>query len=84
MKLALIQIAACAAKEDSLQLAEKYLHDARKEGADIAMLPEMFCCPYKTENFPLYAEEEGGACWARMSQAANPAQIFSRVSTMRT
>lgn len=82
MKLALIQIAACAEKEDSLQLAEKYLHEARKEGADIAMLPEMFCCPYKTENFPLYAEEEGGSCWTRMSQAAKENQMYLVAGSM--
>ena len=82
MKLALIQMAACPEKEDSLRLAEDYIHGARREGADIAMLPEMFNCPYKTENFPLYAEEEGGISWQRMSEAARKNHIYLVAGSM--
>lgn len=82
MKLALIQMAACPEKEDSLRLAEDYLRGARREGADIAMLPEMFNCPYKTENFPLYAEEEGGISWQRMSQAAKKNHMYLVAGSM--
>ena len=82
MKLELIQMAACPEKEDSLRLAEDYLRGARREGADIAMLPEMFNCPYKTENFPLYAEEEGGISWQRMSQAAKKNHMYLVAGSM--
>ena len=70
MKIGLIQIGANEEKEKSLALAEEYITNAAKSGADIIMLPEMFNCPYNTKNFPVYAEPEGGPSWKRMSEAA--------------
>ena len=70
MNIGLIQIGAQEEKEKSLALAEDYILKAAGSGADIIMLPEMFNCPYNTENFPIYAEPEGGPCWTRMSDAA--------------
>ena len=82
MKLALIQIGARREKEESLRLAEEYIRKAKEEGADIAMLPEMFNCPYQNENFPVYAEPEGGLSWERMSQAAKKNGIYLVAGTM--
>ena len=56
MVLALIQIAAQEKKEDSLALAGQYLRKAAEAGADMAVLPEMFNCPYQTACFPVYAD----------------------------
>jgi len=82
MKLALIQMAAQTDKEASLQLAESYIRKAAAEGADLAVLPEMFCCPYSTENFPVYAEKEDGKCRARMAAAARENGIFLVAGSM--
>ena len=82
MKLALIQIAAQTEKEASLQLAESYIRKAAAEGADLAVLPEMFCCPYSTENFPVYAESENGMCRTRMAAAARENRIFLVAGSM--
>ena len=82
MKLALIQMAAQTEKEASLQLAESYIRKAAAEGADLAVLPEMFCCPYSTENFPVYAETEDGNCRARMAAAARENRIFLVAGSM--
>ena len=46
---------------EALSRAEDACRDARAAGADLLALPEMFCCPYETAKFPVYAEEEGGA-----------------------
>ena len=70
MKIGLIQIGANEEKEKSLALAEEYITNAAKSGADVIMLPEMFNCPYNTKNFPVYAEPEGGPSWKRMSESA--------------
>ena len=70
MKIGLIQIGANEEKEKSLALAEEYITNTAKSGADVIMLPEMFNCPYNTKNFPVYAEPEGGPSWKRMSEAA--------------
>ncbi len=70
MRLALIQMAARERKEDSLAVAADFIKKAGEAGADMAVLPEMFNCPYDTANFPKYAEEERGYCWKAMSKAA--------------
>ena len=82
MKLALIQIAAQTEKEASLQLAESYIRKAAAEGADLAVLPEMFCCPYSTVNFPVYAESENGMCRTRMAAAARENRVFLVAGSM--
>lgn len=46
-------------KEENLnQMAEK-MEKADLSSVDLVTFPEMFCCPYETESFPLYAEAEG-------------------------
>lgn len=82
MKIALIQIGARPEKKDSLALAEKYIAEAAQSGADFAVLPEMFNCPYQTANFPIYAESEGGKCWQAMSDAAREHHIYLVAGSM--
>ena len=82
MKLALIQIAAREQKEDSLSLAERYIEKAAAAGADMAVLPEMFNCPYETSNFPVCAEPEGGESYSRMAEAAAKNGIYLVAGTM--
>ena len=82
MRLALIQMAARQRKEESLETAEHFIQKAAAEGADIAVLPEMFNCPYANESFPLYAEPEGGESFLRMSEAASGNRIILVSGTM--
>lgn len=82
MKIALIQIGARAEKKDSLALATKYIAEAAQSGADFAVLPEMFNCPYQTANFPIYAEPESGMCWQAMSDAAREHHIYLVAGSM--
>ena len=82
MKIALIQIGARAEKKDSLALATKYIAEAAQSGADFAVLPEMFNCPYQTANFPIYAEPEGGMCWQALSDAAKAHHIYLVAGSM--
>ncbi|MEI3282528.1 MAG: nitrilase-related carbon-nitrogen hydrolase [Enterocloster sp.] len=63
-------------KEDSLAIAGGYIKKAKEQNADIAVLPEMFNCPYQTANFPVYAEKEGGECWKKLSQYAAENTIY--------
>ena len=82
MKLALIQMEGTADREKNLQTAEFYLAEAAAQGADLAMLPEMFLCPYQTDAFPKYAEEEGGPSWQRMSAAAKKDGLILAAGSM--
>ena len=46
--------------ERALDSAAEACRRARELGASLVTLPEMFCCPYDTANFPRYAQPEGG------------------------
>ena len=70
MKIALIQFPVTADKQDNLRRAAESLRQARQNGADMAVLPEMFCCPYENSCFRPYGEEVGGPAWLMLSAAA--------------
>lgn len=56
IRLGLCQMTVSDKKKDNLEKALSMLEECSKQGADIAILPEMFICPYDTKLFPLYAE----------------------------
>ena len=68
MKLAQIQMHVTADKAANLRHAEELLHSVR--GADMAILPEMFCCPYDNSCFRAYGEPAGGAVYQMLSRTA--------------
>lgn len=68
MKLAQIQMHVTADKAANLRHAEELLCSVR--GADMAILPEMFCCPYDNSCFRAYGEPEGGAAYRMLSRTA--------------
>lgn len=55
-KLALIQLHGEATNEENLRNAVLKINEAASEGADVVVLPEMFSCPYKASNFPVFAQ----------------------------
>lgn len=57
LKVALCQIAVTACKEDNISTAQYHLRKAAANGANIALLPECWNCPYDTACFAEYAEE---------------------------
>ncbi len=63
-------------KNKNIDRAVRYIEDAAKNGADLIMLPEMFSCPYETEQFPIYAEEDGAHTWKMLSDAAKANHIY--------
>ena len=60
MRVALIQMLVTADKAANLRSACEKIRAAKQAGADIAVLPEMFCCPYENRCFRAYGEEAGG------------------------
>ncbi len=56
LKIALCQMNVIDNKEKNITKAISMIKNAKKEGADIAILPEMFNCPYDNEKFKEYAE----------------------------
>ena len=47
MQIALIQMPVTADKQENLRTARRCLEEAAAHNVDLAVLPEMFCCPYE-------------------------------------
>nr|WP_300091297.1 carbon-nitrogen hydrolase family protein [Sedimentibacter sp.] len=81
-KAALLQTHVYGNKEKNIENAVKLIEKVSKEGADIAVFPEMFCCPYDNSCFREYGEEEGGPAFVAMSNAARENGIYIVAGTM--
>lgn len=76
IKIAAIQMPTVADKMENVRTVKAYLEKIKDENPDFVILPEMFCCPYQTENFPIYAEEEGGPIWQQLSAYAKQYGVY--------
>lgn len=76
IKIAAIQMSTVADKMENVRTVKAYLEKIKDENPDFVILPEMFCCPYQTENFPTYAEKEGGPVWQQLSGYAKQYGIY--------
>lgn len=81
-KVAMIQMHVEEDRLKNIANASEFVKKAVEQGADIAILPEMFNCPYKTSNFPVYAEEEGGECYRLLSELAKNQGVYLIAGTM--
>ncbi len=76
IKIGLIQMHVEEDKNKNLENASKFVKQIACEGCDLAVLPEMFTTPYKTNNFPLYAEAEGDKSFVAISNMAKKNNIY--------
>lgn len=76
MKLALCQMLVRMSKDDNLEKACEMVRTATKEGADIAVLPEMFNCPYSNKYFRDYSEDAQGKTVTALSDLAAELGIY--------
>jgi len=76
MRLALIQMRVVPDKQANLSHARALLEEAARRGAELAVLPEMFCCPYSNSCFRPYSEEEGGPVCSFLSQTARELGLY--------
>jgi len=76
MKISVLQMPVVVDKSENLAEAERLIKLSVKAGADIAVLPEMFCCPYSNDYFTDYAEPVGGEIWNFLSKAAKEYSIY--------
>lgn len=82
MKIALIQSGVTEDKRANLRNAGRLIAQAKSDGAQIAVLPEMFCCPYANSYFVSCAEERGGEIWQTLSKAARDNSLILVGGTM--
>lgn len=75
-KVAMLQTKVYEDKNKNLEQLAELLEREELKDVDLVTLPEMWCCPYQTENFPIYAEKEGGEFWQKMSALAAKRKIY--------
>ena len=76
IKLGLCQMAVSRDKGENLRRAQAALGQAARQGAQLAMLPEMFNCPYENPCFPVYGEPAGGETWQFLSRMARELGLY--------
>ena len=76
MKIGMIQMSVVHDKQQNLDHACRLTEQAAVGGIDMAVLPEMFCCPYDNQYFAQYGEEEGGPAWQTLSALAARLGIY--------
>ena len=70
LKIALIQMQSSFDKTATIQHACALIRQEVQAGAEIVVLPEMFCCPYATQYFRAYGEYQGGEAQTALSALA--------------
>ena len=76
MRAALIQMPVTTNKDQNIDTACQNIRTAAANGADIAVLPEMFCCPYQNDCFRAYGETDGGLAQTALSRLAAELGIY--------
>jgi predicted amidohydrolase len=75
-KLGVVQMTVSEDKSVSVDKAVRNIQMLGEKGADVIVLPEMFNCPYETDRFQDYAEEEGGETWQALQGAAKENGVY--------
>ncbi len=76
MKLGLIQMAVTSDQAQCIQIARERIAALASRGAELIVLPEMFCCPYDTALFARYSETHGGPVQRAMADSARENGIW--------
>ena len=70
LTIAQIQMQVTRSKEENIRRACRLIRQAAGQGAELAVLPEMFCCPYENSAFHPYGEALGGPAQQAISALA--------------
>ena len=76
MRVAMIQMPVIMDRAANISTACRSIREAAAQGADFAVLPEMFCCPYQNDCFRPYGEAEGGPAQTALSALAAELGIY--------
>lgn len=76
MKIGVVQMLVGGEREANLANAESCIRQAAEGGADIAVLGEMFSCPYENASFAANAEPRDGPSVAMLSRAARENGVY--------
>ena len=76
LTIAQIQMQVARDKGANIDHAERLIREAAQRGAELVMLPEMFCCPYENIAFRPYGEAAGGEAQAALSALARELGVW--------
>ncbi|NLU24343.1 MAG: carbon-nitrogen hydrolase family protein [Clostridiales bacterium] len=76
MKIAQIQMAVTADKQANIRRAVILIREACRQNIDMAVLPEMFCCPYDNSCFDTYSESADGQAQQALAALAKEERIY--------
>lgn len=65
-----------ADKDENIRHARELVAEAAQNGADICVLPEMFCCEYRNRSFIKNQEPVGGPAWQMLSDVARENSVW--------
>ncbi|UWG95370.1 carbon-nitrogen hydrolase family protein [Dehalobacter sp. DCM] len=82
MRAAVLQMKVSPDKKRNFQTVKGYLDELMPHCVDLVILPEMFNCPYQTDLFPIYAEEEGGPGWQTLAGLAAEYKLYLVAGSM--
>ncbi len=76
LRIAQVQMSVTRNKDENIRRAARMIRQAAEQGAELAMLPEMFYCPYENAAFRPYGEAEGGPAQQALSALAGELGIW--------
>lgn len=76
LTIAQIQMAVCRDKASNIRYGCELIRQAAQQGVHMAILPEMFCCPYENSAFRPFGEFIGGEAQAALSALAKELGIW--------
>lgn len=76
IKIALIQMPTVEDVAANLETAREKVKYAAGQGADIVVLPEMFCCLYQSASFVKNKEPQGGRIWQALCRMAADNRVY--------
>ena len=78
LTVAQVQMQVVRNKAENIASACRLIRRAAAQGAELVMLPEMFCCPYENSAFRPYGETLGGPAQQALSALAGaPAKSWA-------
>lgn len=76
MKVSLLQLKTMATPEENIVKIKEMLKKAKAAGADMAVLPEMCCCPYENSAFVRYAMPADAPFLKELAERAKELGIY--------
>lgn len=76
VSIGLIQMPVKESVLENLEKANQMIKNAKSLGAQIVVLPEMFCCLYQNDSFLKYKESENGEISRFLSQIAKTNNVY--------